>query len=290
MTEILCAEWYVTVNGAELDSSRKSCISSIDIQEICDGSDMCTISVSDPDMLFIEDDIFIEDAPMTASIILSNGAVMNFSGFIAAIDIDFPADGYPAIKLTCIDETHLMNRKKKKRTWSNTTSAEVVKKIAKEYGFKCVVEKGYKFKTQETISQSDTTDIEFCEGLSKDEREPFMCKLKDSTLYYVKKGLLKDPVCTLSYKEAPFSLISFSPRIDKETRKEEVNKSDIDTNSKMKDSATASDSDTSRDVQGGSVKTSSKPTYPRWVYDVVQKKFVQKLAPDFSEIMSGIFK
>ena len=35
------------------------------------------------------------------------------------------------------------------------------KKIVKKYGFKPVIEKGYKFEKQETITQSNQTDAEF---------------------------------------------------------------------------------------------------------------------------------
>ena len=256
MADVVSCVWYISINGKELDLERRNCITSIDIDEQCNGSDSCTIAICDPDFKFIEDNIFVEEATVEISIHLDGGEnTVIFSGYISAIDLDFPSDGYPTMSIYCLDCSHVMNRKKKKRSWENTTNAEVVKAIAKEYGFKCVVEQGYTFKTEESISQSGNTDIEFCESLADGEREKFMCKLRGDTLYYVKLGLLKDPVATLVYKSYPYDIISFSPKINKETQQEETSSADINTDTKLPETSVADDS-TPRDTQGDSVKTS----------------------------------
>lgn len=268
MSKVLSCFWSVSLNGTALDQTRRECIDSIDIQEQCDGSDTATIVVNDPEFRFIEDNIFVEEATVSISLGWHGDTHrVTFEGFISAIDISFPEDGYPILSLFCLDGSHMMNRKKKNRSWDNVTRADVVKKIAAEYGFKCVVESGYNFKKEDTISQSGSTDIEFCESLAGEEREPFMCKLIGKTLYYVKKGLLKDPISTVFYKKFPYDVMSFTPRINKETRQEEVSSADIRASDKKVDSATASDKTTSRDVQGESVKTSSK------LYNSPSKKY-----------------
>lgn len=269
---VLSCRWSISINGKELDLNRVQCITSIEIQELCDGSDTCTISLSDPEFLFIEDNIFVEEATISITMGFVGGTnQVTFSGYISAIDLDFPAEGYPTMSIYCLDKSHLMNRKKKKRSWDNVTSADVVRKIAQEYGFKCVVEQGYSFTTQSTISQSGNTDIEFCESLAGNERDLFMCKLVGDTLYYVKKGLLKDPVATLAYKEYPYDVISFSPQINKETKQESVETADI-TDDKVIDTGVADD-DTPRDTQGDSVQTDSSAT-PGYTYDYDTRQWV----------------
>lgn len=261
MSKVLSCYWNVTINGKELDKQRKECIESIDIVEQCDGSDTCTLVVNDPNFYFIEDNIFVEEA--TVSVAMGwHGDIhrVTFAGYISAIDINFPDSGFPVLSIFCLDNSHVMNRKKKKRSWDNVTNADVVKKIAQEYGFKCVVESGYTFKTEDTISQSGTSDIEFCESLADSEREPFMCKLVGDTIYYVKKGILKDPSTTVYYKKFPYDVMSFSPKINKETKQEEVSSADINTDTKKVDSATANDDSTPRDTQGEPVRVYSGKT------------------------------
>lgn len=259
MSKIKTCYWDVFVKGKILNLARKRCIETIDMEELCDGSDTCSITIADPDFLFINDNIFIEEAPISVRIGWHGDThCVTFDGFISAIDIDFPENGYPTLNLFCMDNSHLMNRKKKNRSWDNVTRAEVVQKIAQEYGFKCVIELGYAYKKEDTISQSGATDIEFCESLASEERDPFMCKLVDKTLYYVKKGILKKPSATLKYREYPFDVVSFKPQINKETKKEEVESADINISDKTVDSAVANDESTSRENQGEPVKTSSK--------------------------------
>lgn len=258
MSNVLSCYWKIRINGQELDQARVDCIDSIDLEEQCNGSDMCTIKVNDPNFVFINDNIFIEEAKVSVELGWHGDTHrVKFDGYISAIDIDFPDSGCPMLSIFCLDGSHLMNRKKKKRSWDNVTRPEVVEKIAKEYGFKFVKESGYNFTKEDTISQSDITDIEFIENLAGEERLPFMCKLVGDTIYYVKMGLLKEPSSTLHYKQYPYDVVSFSPRINKETIKEEVTSSDINTSNKSVDSGTASDSQTSRDLQGDSVKGES---------------------------------
>lgn len=262
MGKVLSCYWKVYLNGKELDNTRMRCIEDISFKEQCDGSDTCTIKLNDPDFLFIEDNIFVEEATISIEMGWHGHTYrVKFDGYISAIDIDFPDSGYPTLSIFCLDNSHVMNRKKKKRSWDKVTNAEVVQKIAQEYGFKCVIEAGYNFTKEDTISQSDSTDIEFCESLAQNEREPFMCKLIGDTLYYVKKGLLKDPSATLYYRKFPYDIISFSPKINKETILEEVTSSDIDTTSKVVDTHTSDNDTVPREVQGKPVNTSTSMIY-----------------------------
>ena len=259
MSKVLSCYWKICINGVELDLNRRKCIEDISIKEQCDGSDTCTLKVNDPHFLYLEDNIFIEEASISAEIGWHGDTHrIHFTGYISAIDIDFPDSGSPVLSVFCLDNSHIMNRKKKKRSWDNVTSADVVQKIAQEYGFKCVIESGYSFTTEDTISQSGNTDIEFCENLASNERIPFMCKLIGNTLYYVKKGILKDPTATLYYKKFPYDVVSFSPKINKETVPEETSASDINTTDKSTDTSTANRDNTSRDTQGEPVNTSTR--------------------------------
>lgn len=273
MGKVLSCYWKVSLNGVELDESRRKCINSIDIKEQCDGSNTCTLNVSDPSFLFIEDNIFLEESTVKVELGWHGDTHrIEFSGYISAIDIDFPEEGFPRLSVFCLDESHVMNRKKKQRSWDNVTRADVVKKIAKEYGFKCVVESGYTFTKEDTISQSDVTDIEFCENLAGDEREPFMCKLIGDTLYYVKKGTLKEPTSTLYYKKFPYDVVSFSPKINKETIMQEVTRSNIDTSKKKVSTSTANDTNTKRKVLGKTVKPKLPvPTAGNWKIQTLVK-------------------
>lgn len=263
--ELLAIEYDVWIGGTKLDINKKACITSIEVKETVDGSDTCTIKISDPEFLYIEDNIFIEDN--TIKVKLGWVGVtyrVEFNGYISAIDVDFPSDGTPALTITCMDNTHLMNRKKKDNTFKNTTSAKVVQQIVKSYGFNCVIESGYTFETQETITQSQQTDIDFITKLAGDEVYPFTARLVGNTFYYVKKGHLTTPKMTLTYLKYPHDIISFSPKITKESSQVEVGSSVINSSNKAMSSTTIKSSrttDSKTGKGGGSSNSSNGASY-----------------------------
>ena len=257
--KVLACIWSVAIAGKSLDMSRKRCVNSIVISTACDGSDVATITITDKDMVFINDNIFVEEATISISMMFVGSTdKISFNGYISAIDIDFPEEGMPTLVLTCMDKSHVMNRTKKKRSWTNVTRLQVAQKIAAEYGFKFEGEPSYKGKKEDTISQSDQTDIEFLEDLASQEDELYMCKLVGSTLRYKKKGLLGTPVKKVCYKQYPYDVRSFSPRINKETMQNTSTASDVATDTKKTDTATSSGS--TEGTQGQKVNAVVKPS------------------------------
>lgn len=266
----------MTVNNKKIEEDTRACINNILIDELCDGSDTCTIDITDPDFIFIEDDIFIDDASIQVKFGFNEDTDrQEFNGYISAIDISFPEEGSPTLTITCLDESHVMNREDKSKTWEKKTRADVVREIAQSYGFKTDIESGYNFKTEESISQSKQTDIEFLESLAGQEREPFMCKLVKDTIVYKKKGVLQTPVTTVGYKTFPFDVISFNPQITKETRQESITDADVGATTKTTESHTANDENTERDVQGLSM---SGPQQANMYYDSEKRQWVKIFA------------
>lgn len=260
--DLVLSAWYrVYINSTEITFDRKNCITSIDISEDIKGSDTLTVKVSDPELEYIEDDIFKDNATIRVELGWNEDSyIYEFDGYISAVDIDFPETGIPTLTLTCLDQTHRMNREKKTRSWENTTSVKVAESIAKEYGFSFICEQGYNYTVQDSISQSDQTDIEFIESLAGDEMDLFFCKLIGKTIYYIKEGVLSNPVYTATYRTFPYDLVSFSPSINIEQKTEKTTKSDV-ADTKDIDTAVKTTSDVGKiDSSVGQSATSINPT------------------------------
>lgn len=256
--EVLAILYDVWISGTKLDILKKMCINSIDIKETVVGSDVATIKITDPSFLYIEDDIFIEENTIKIKMGWDGTTYREtFEGYISAIDIDFDSGGCPKLTVTCMDKTHIMNRKKKDETFSNCTSADVVKKKCREYGFSCVIDKNYKFKKQETITQSKQTDIDFLTKLANDEVHPFTARLVGNTFYYVKMGKLTTPKMTLTYRNYPHEIISFNPKINKETKQVEISSSSVNTSDKSKSDTTGTVSTGGGSSSGGGTPSSA---------------------------------
>lgn len=272
---VLAIVYDVWISGTKLELDKKACINSIEVKETVDGSDSATIKITDPEFLYIEDDIFIEDNSIKIKLGWDNTTHrVEFEGYISAIDINFDTNGCPQLTVTCMDNTHIMNRKKKNATFKNCTSADVVKKKCAEYGYNCVVESNYEFNLQETITQSNQTDIDFITKLAGDEVYPFTARLVGNTFYYVKKGKLETPKMTLTYKKYPHEVISFSPKINKETKQIEIKSASIDTSSKsVSDSTGTVDSGSGSSTPNGS--SSSQSASGGYTYNPATKKWTK---------------
>lgn len=272
---ILSIVYDVWISGTKMGIDKKECINSIEIKETVDGADTATIQITDPEFLYIEDDIFLEDNTIKIKLGWSNTTHREtFEGYISAIDIDFNSNGCPKLTVTCMDKTHIMNRTKKDATFKNTTSANVVKQICKKYGYNVVVDSSYKFEVQETITQSHQTDIDFITKLANDEVYPFSARLVGNTFYYVKKGKLETPKMTLTYKKYPHEVISFNPKINKETKQVEIKSSSVNTSNKSTSNTTGKvDSGSGSSSSGGS--SSSKKSSGGYTYNPKTKKWTK---------------
>lgn len=222
--------WELYINGEIIGDTRRKCIKSIEVQSLIDGSDLLTLNINDPALVFMEDNIFIEDATVHLDLYFSgNPESESFDGFVIAFDGNFSEDGIPMMTLYCMDNTHIMNRKKVKKTWKGKTRLRVVSDIAKKYGYKLEYEKGYKFRSVKSIVQNNITDIEMIEKMAKDEPELFYAKVDTArkVVMFKKIKVASKPDATILYKEAPYDLMGFTPQITKETIQLATNDSSI---------------------------------------------------------------
>lgn len=253
----------VLISGIPLGVDKRNCITDITIKETVDGANSATLEIQDPYFSFVEDNIFLEENSI--KIIISYKGMTyttEFEGYISAIDINFDSAGYPKLTVTCMDKTHIMNRTKVTETYTGMTSADIVRKIAQKYGYACVIEQDYDF-VSKNQSQDKQTDIEFLTRLASDEVYPFSVRLVGNTLYYVKKAInkeIKNPI-TLVYKKDPYDIISFSPKINKESKDATTTESTVDTANKDSNETTEY-----KEVGEGSVtsEVDSEVTYNKY--------------------------
>lgn len=265
MSSLLMPKYQLYINGTELDDFRYSMIDSIVYEDNATGSDLLKITINDPEFLFINDKIFLEDNKVKFMGGFDNTLTAKFEGYISIIDIDFPETGSPTLVINCMDNTHLMNRVKKKKTWNNTTRAKVAKEIFQSYGFKTVIEDSGK--VEESITQNNETDISFLTKIVDEEIEPYLVYVEGTTGYYVKKKILASPQDVLDYRDGQMNIISFSPRINKEVKQVESRYSDVNLKDKQVDKGQANDN-TSKPVSGNSVSSTDRPNgQPSWKYD-----------------------
>lgn len=255
MSSLLMPYYQIYIGGQELDDFRYSMIDNVVFEDNASGSDLLTITITDPDFIFINDNIFVEEKKVKFIGGFQNNNRVMFEGYISVIDIDFPEIGSPTLTINCMDNTHLMNRVKKKKTWNNTTRAKIAREIFQEYGFKAVIEDSGT--VVDSINQSNETDINFLNKLADEEVEPFLVYVEGNTGYFVKKKILEKQQAILDYRDGQMNIISFSPTINKETKQVEVRSSDVNLKDKAVDKAQANNN-SARNVSGSATTSTDR--------------------------------
>lgn len=252
MAKIKSAYYSISIGGKKLDNEKLSLVQEIVYEDSSTGSDLLTITIKDPDFIFIADNVFLEEKTVSFKGGWEGDLGASFDGYISVIDIDFPQDGSPVLTLHCMDNSHIMNRKKNKKTWKNKKVSDVATEVFKKHGLKTVVDDTGK--VEEDITQSDSTDIQFLIDLANREIKPYLVYVEGKTGYFIKKPKLGKEQATISYRTGGMEIINFTPRINKQVKQIDVEKSDINDKTKAVDTAKVTDA-TPRDLQGDAVKT-----------------------------------
>ena len=226
-----------------------------------DGSKSLEVNIQDPYFEVIGSDIYVKDTPISATLSASDSSINeHFEGYISAIDVNFPNDGIPTINIMGIDCSHLLNAKRKSRTWSNVTRVSVMEQIAKEHGiaFECGDEVD-KTTIIESIVQDDVTDLELLEELKQDEGDNYILSFADGKMVFDKINFKAKNCGVLEYKTGKCNLMSFSPQVNKETKETEVEDKDISTETKKDTTAKTSSTPADETTQGNPVERDENP-------------------------------
>lgn len=242
-------ELYIA--GKKLSDSKLQFVEQVEYEDHATGSDICSVTIADPKYEFISD----PKIAASSSFKLIGGYRLKkremINGFISAVDYDFTEDNTPLVTIHAMDKTHKMDRIIKKRSWNKKSYYQVVQIIAREYGlgFKGKPNKQAK-KIQDTVSQSGETDIQFLMDIA-DECE-MIVYVKGNTLYFTERNYSADPQTSLYYRQPPFTLIEFSPRLVQKDIPLEETDDDIDSKSGKKSKGKATTTTPRKSTSKGS--------------------------------------
>jgi phage protein D len=219
--------YYLWINGKQLTDEQMAYVEEVVYEDHATGSDICSVTISDPKLEFISDPVIAS----RASFKLTGGYQLRqrtmLSGYISAVDYLFPEDNTPQLVIHAMDKSHLLDRTEVKKTFSNKSRLEVARSIAQAngYGFSG---QGNKLsnKKEETLSQSYQTDMAYLISLA-DECE-MIVYLKDNTIYFHERNYGMSSSTNLVYRDNPFNLISFEPRLVQKDVPDEEEEDDID--------------------------------------------------------------
>lgn len=219
--------FWIDINGKRLTEQQHNLIEEVTYEDHATGSDICSVTIADPLYEFISNPLFVKQTKfkLTGGYLLKHRVMLE--GYISAVDYEFLDDNTPAIILHAMDASHVMDRDEKKRTWNKKSRYQVAASIAKEYGlgFTCKPNAALN-KVEETLSQSNQTDMGYLISMAEDAE--MIVYVKGNILYMNERNYSVSPQGKLVYRNHPFTLIEFVPRVVQKDLPEEIDEQNID--------------------------------------------------------------
>lgn len=216
----------ILIDGTEIPEQVAKLCQEVTIERTDFGADSCTLEFQDAYFYFLNNPKLFEDLPVYVEIGIVDVPVapVTFRGYVANVEPNFPDNGIPSISIFCMDESHLLNKVKRSRSWNNMKVSDILRTIANEYGLKANIEETVK--VYEKINQSGETDMQFILSLvdsenrnslgSKEQRKQwldvdYVVKIRDGTLHFYNRKMNGEPTRELWYNDGNTLIRSFRP-------------------------------------------------------------------------------
>lgn len=219
--EVLLEPYYeIHINGVKLGDDLKKYITQVEVEESDSEADLGRVTVADKDFIFSNNIELVKKTPIKIYMGHKKKFRLMLDGEITHIEADFGEDGTPYITIGAIDNTNKMTTTKKSRVFKNKTVADVVRAIAKEYGFKPVVQDTKPILEQ--ITQENETDAQFLSKLADDEAYKLYIITETNELYFGDKIRDFKIEENIYYNSGDNTIISFRPTFVEKNKPENV--------------------------------------------------------------------
>lgn len=219
--EVLLEPYYeIHINGVKLGDNLKKYITQVEVEESDSEADLGRVTVADKDFIFSNNIELVKKTPIKIYMGHKKKFRLMLDGEITHIEADFGEDGTPYITIGAIDNTNKMTTTKKSRVFKNKTVSDVVRAIAKEYGFKPVVQDTKPILEQ--ITQENETDAQFLSKLADDEAYKLYIITETNELYFGDKIRDFKIEENIYYNSGDNTIISFRPTFVEKNKPENV--------------------------------------------------------------------
>lgn len=154
------SQFYLTINGTEASTDLMAVINRVEVDQNLHLPDMFRLHIHDPAFEWLDSPLFAVGNEVEIHAMALDGArAPLFTGEITVLEPDFPEDGVPTLEVRGYDRLHRLQRGTKTRTFVQQTDADIVQRIAGEYGMRADVQSTAT--VYEHVYQRNQTDFDF---------------------------------------------------------------------------------------------------------------------------------
>lgn len=220
--EVMLHPFYeVYIDGIRLGDNLKKYITSVEFEESDSEADVARITIADSDFIFSNNVKLAKKVPFKLIMGYVKKHRMMLDGEITHLEVDFGENGVPSIVIGAVNKLNKMTTENKERSWKNSTLADVVSAVAKDYGMKSVVQ-SVSIAKETQFTQNNETDAQFLARLANTYALNFYVIPETNTLYFGERltGITSSAV--LQYNYGNCMLRNFRPTLVQKNREEAI--------------------------------------------------------------------
>jgi len=227
----------IWLDDREIAEEYYKLIEEVDFESHITGSDIATIFMHDPKLQVIDDKRIFKGKKVKLFGGWQGDIVKWLDGYVSMIDIEFPESGKPTITLHCMDESFILDRLDVYYSYHDRTFSQIAAEIAKRHGL--TTDGPATSFVHENVSQSGESDMRLLVRLADEVDNNLIVKVRDGKIIWWDRDKKFNSQTKLNWRNPPFELKTFRPRITVADRREGMDRADIHDGTKTVDEGVA---------------------------------------------------
>lgn len=241
-------------SGKALDPELKRFITLVEFEESDEEANLARISVTDPDYNFLNATNLTKKMKVKLWMGYEKKMRLVLDGEVSHLEADLGSDGMPTLVIGCVDTSNAMTYTKKSRKWTSKRATDVVRAIAREYGYNTSIPE--ETTVIDEITQEEETDAQVLKRLADDEGFQLYINSENKTIYFGRRfsnTAIKD---YLYYNAKDSTIINFRPTFVEKNKPENVKSKEGNVSDRDGSSVTSNSSAKSNGGSGGGSSSS----------------------------------
>lgn len=201
--------YEIYMNGRKMKEDLKKYITEVQVEESDSEADLCRITISDTDKIFINNTELTKKMPIKIVMGHEKHYRVMLDGEVTHIEANFGEDNIPVITIGAIDKSNRMTYTKHSRKWASKKASEIVQQIARSYGFTSIVQTTNEI--IEEVVQEEETDAQLISRLADGEAFQWYLVQDRKELYFGSRFYGVTPTDTIHYSSGDYTILSFTP-------------------------------------------------------------------------------
>ena len=201
--------YQILLDGIDILKTYPIGITSVTVEDVLEGADRFSLSVSDPGAMWLDSDLFEPGKSVVIRMGYVNNLTTMIQGEISSIRSSFPADGTPQLEISGYDLSHQFVRGHGQNSFEGVRDSDIVAEIAGRANHRLETQIDETEVIHPHVTHNGRTDYDFIRELA--DRNSFEFFVREETLHFQRTRRGGSEIVTLKYGA---SLLNFTSELN----------------------------------------------------------------------------